>query len=269
MKLIVKETKKNTAHIDAVLTEAEVLHEKEHAIDELISSVTVKGFRQGKAPKAIAADHIDPDKLSNHILNHVLNNVIDKTLKENKFKLLGRPVLENIDSKDKDGWTIKLSLPLYPEIDIKNYKNLFSKKTKTVKKDAKPETEEDKIEKVYKTLLDNIKVDVPESVIEEETNYSLEKLQSQAKTLNLTLENYLKAVKKTMEEVKTEYAKRAEESIKLDLILLEIAKLEEINTTIEEIKEVAKVGGVPDTQLGQLKSIIDRRKTIELLQKLC
>lgn len=264
MEITIKETKNNTAYVDAVLTEAEVLSEKERAVDELISTVTVKGFRQGKAPKSIAADHIDPDKLSNHILNHVLNNVVTKVLKENKFKLLGKPVLENIDSKNKNGWTVKLSFPLFPKVEVESYKKLFSKTTS-----KKVETEEDKIEKVYKILLDNIKIEVPQSVIEEETNFSLEKLEKQAKTLNLTLENYLKAVKKTMDQVREEYAKRAEESIKLDLILLEIAKLEKIDTTIDEIADIAKVGGVPETQYGQLKSIIDRRKTIELLQKLC
>jgi len=266
MKITVKEVKNNTAYVDAVLTEAEVTSEKERAVDELISTITVKGFRQGKAPKSIARDHIDPDKLSDHILNHVLNNVVSETLKENKFKLLGRPVLENIDSKSKNGWTIKLSLPLFPEIKVDNYRKLFSK-TKSI--DKKIEAEETKIEKIYKTLLDNFKVEIPQSVIEEETNYSLERLEKQAKTLNLTIENYLKAVKKTLEQIKMEYSKKAEESIKLDLILLEIAKTEKIDTAIEEIKEVAKAGGVSETQLGQLKSIMDRRKTIELLLKLC
>ncbi|HSV94791.1 MAG TPA: trigger factor [Spirochaetia bacterium] len=267
MKLVTNETKNNTSHVDIILTEPEVLIEKEHAIDELIKSVTVKGFRQGKAPKAIAKDHIDPDKLSNQILNHVLNHAVSEALKENKFRLLGRPVLENIDSKNNDGWIIKISLPLYPEIKVGDYKKLFTKATKT--KTKKEESEEAKIEKIYQTLLDNIKISIPESVIEEETNYSLEKLEKQAKTLNLTLENYLKAVKKTLEEVKAEYAKRAEESIKLDLILLEIAKQEKINTSIEEVNKVAKAGGIEENQIGQLKAILDRRKTIELLLKLC
>ncbi|HAS68992.1 TPA: hypothetical protein DCS00_02410, partial [Candidatus Collierbacteria bacterium] len=102
-----------------------------------------------------------------------------------------------------------------------------------------------------------------------EVNYSLERLEAQAKTLNLTLENYLKAVKKTIDQVKSEYSKRAEESIKLDLILLEIAKIEKIDTTTQEVEEVAKAGGVPENQLGQLKTIINRRKTIEILLKLC
>ena len=264
MKITVKEIKNNTAYVDAVLTETEVLSEKEHAVDELISTVTVKGFRQGKAPKTIATDHIDPDKLSSHILNHVLNNVITKVLKENRFRLLGKPVLENIDSKSKSGWTITLSLPLFPELKVDSYKKLFSKIN-----NKKNETEADKTEKVYQILLDNFKIEIPPSVIEEETNYSLEKLEKQAKTLNLTFEAYLKAVKKTLDQVKDEYSKKAEESIKLDLILLEIAKLEKIDTNVKEIAEIAKAGGVPETQFGQLKSIIDRRKTIELLLKLC
>ena len=268
MKVTVTETKNNTAHVDIVLTEVEVNAEKEHALDELISTVTVKGFRQGKAPKDIAKDHVDPDKLSNHILNHVLNHAVSQTLQENKFRLLGRPVLENIDSKDNKGWTIKLSLPLFPEIKIENVSKLFVKSTKTKAKAAKEETEEEKVEKIYKTLLDNIKFDIPESVIEEEVNFSLERLEAQAKTLNLTLENYLKAVKKTIEQVKEEYSKRAAESIKLDLILLEIAKTEKINTTDKEVAEIAKAGGVPESQIGQLKTIIERRKTIEYLLKL-
>lgn len=268
MQTKVTDTKNNTAHIEAILTENEVLAEKEHAVDELISTVTVKGFRQGKAPKSIAAEHIDPDKLSNHILSHVLNNVVRGVIKENKFRLLGRPVLEKIDSKDKNGWVIKLSMPLYPEVDVTGYKKLFPQKsTKSTGKDK--DTEEMKIEKIYKTLLDGIKVVVPESVVEEETNYSMEKLESQAKTLNLTLEKYLSAVKKTLEQVREDYSKRAEESIKLDLILLEIAKAEKIDTTPEEVRALAKSGGISDDQLGQLKSIIDRRKTIELLLKLC
>lgn len=269
MKLTIKETKKNTATIEAFLDESEVIVEKEHAVDELISTVTVKGFRQGKAPKSIAAEHIDPDKLSNHILSHVLNNVVTKVIKDNNFKLLGRPVLENIDSKEKGGWVIKLSIPLYPSVNIKEYKKFFTKSKKSKESEKNTENEQIKIEKIYKTLLDNIKLEVPESVIEEEANYSLEKLESQAKNLNLTLDKYLEAVKKTKEQVKEEYQKRAEESIKLDLILLEIAKEEKLDATDKEVDDVAKAGGVPESQFDRLRSILIRRKTIELLLKLC
>lgn len=270
MKITIKSTKNNIAFVDAFLDSKEVAEEKEHAVDELISTVTVKGFRQGKAPKSIAADHIDPDKLSNHILSHVLNNIVSKVVKDNQFNLLGRPVLENIDAVDEKGWNIKLSFPLFPEIKVSGYQKLFSKKAASTKtKSKKVETEEDKVEKIYQTLLDKIKVEIPQSVIDEEVNYSLERLEGQAKTLNLSLEKYLEAVKKTLDQVKADYAKRAEESIKLDLILLEIAKEEKISVTEEEVDNVAKAGNIPESQIGQLRTILVRRKTIELLLKLC
>jgi len=264
MEIKIKEVKNNTAHVEAILDKNEVDQQKEHAVDELIKEVTVKGFRQGKAPKTIAADHIDPDKLSNHILGHILNDIIDKTIKENKYRLLGRPVLENIDSQSKDGWIIKISLPLYPEINIDNYQKLFSKSDS-----KKKETEDEKIDRIYQTLSEKINVDIPEQVVEEETNYSLERLAEQAKTLNLTLESYLKAINKNLDQIKEEYRKKATESIKLDLILLEIGKKEKIDTDIKEIAAVAQKNGIPESQLGRLKSIMDRRKTIELLLKLC
>lgn len=271
MKITLSKPQKSTVSVVAILDETEVLAEKEHAVDELISTVTVKGFRQGKAPRSIAAEHIDPDKLSNHILSHLLNHLVSKIISENKFQLLGRPVLENIDSKDSKGWTIKLSLPLYPVFSVENYKKLLPKvaKSKTEKDRAKEVTKEEKTDKVYDSLLKGIKFDLPESVIEEEANYSLERLSEQAKSLNLTLDSYLKAVKKNLEDVKKEYLSKAEEAIKLDLILLEIAKIEKIDASEEEIKEVAKISGLPDSQLGRLKSIVDRRKTIEHLVNLC
>lgn len=264
MEIKIKEVKNNTSHVEATLDKNEVDQQKEHAVDELIKEVTVKGFRQGKAPKKIAADHIDPDKLSNHILGHILNDIIDKTIKENKYRLLGRPVLENIDSQSKDGWIIKISLPLYPEINIDNYQKLFSKSDS-----KKKENEDEKIDRIYQTLSEKINIDIPEQVVEEETNYSLERLAEQAKTLNLTLESYLKAINKNLDQIKEEYRKKAAESIKLDLILLEIGKKEKIDTDIKEIAAVAQKNGIPESQLGRLKSIMDRRKTIELLLKLC
>lgn len=271
MKITQSKPHKNTIKVEAVLDEGEVLAEKEHAVDVLISTVTVKGFRQGKAPRSIAADHIDPDKLSNHILNHLLNHLVSKLITENKLQLLGRPVLENIDSEEKQGWTIKLSLPLYPTFSVEGYKELLPKspKSKTSKEGKTTFEKEEKIEKIYQALLGGIKMDIPHSVIEEETNYSLERLSEQAKTLNLTLEEYLKAVKKNLEEIKNEYRLKAEEAIKLDLILLEIAKKEKISTTNEEVEEVAKLSGLPVNQHDRLKSIVDRRKTIEHLINLC
>ena len=273
MEIKTTKTAKSTVYLEATISTIELDELKEHAIDEMIANITVKGFRQGKAPKSIAAEQVDPNKLTNHVLSHVFNDIVNREVKDNNYRLLGRPVLSSIDPQKDGGWIIKLDLPLYPEVKLDGYKKFLTspndtKSTKITKtSENKENVEESKLEAIYEALLKNIKIDISPLLIEEEVNYSLERLTSQAKTLNLTLENYLKAVNKNLEEVKTEYSKKAEESIKLDIILLAIASEEKIDTSMEELVELAKITNSPKEQLGQLKSVMNRRKTIDFLLK--
>ena len=252
-----KQTKieKGTIYLEATVSREEVDIEKNHVVDEMIKTVTVKGFRQGKAPKSVAEKNLDPDKLSDHILNHIMSHLLEHAIEEHHYRLLGRPVLEELKAEKDSGWKIKLQLPLYPEIKLGDYSKYIKSK------DKKERTVED----IYKALLDHEKVDVSELVINEEVNYSLERLATQSKSLNLPLEDYLKALSKNLEQVKKEYAESAEKSVRLDLILLEIAKDQKIDTDDKELLELAKVSNVTERQKDKLRSIMNRRKTIDYL----
>ncbi|KKT40590.1 hypothetical protein A3K29_04205 [Candidatus Collierbacteria bacterium RIFOXYB2_FULL_46_14] len=252
-----KQTKieKGTIYLEATVSREEVDIEKNHVVDEMIKTVTVKGFRQGKAPKSVAEKNLDPDKLSDHILNHIMSHLLEHAIEEHHYRLLGRPVLEELKAEKDGGWKIKLQLPLYPEIKLGDYSKYIKSK------DKKERTVED----IYKALLDHEKVDVSELVINEEVNYSLERLATQSKSLNLPLEDYLKALSKNLEQVKKEYAESAEKSVRLDLILLEIAKDQKIDTDDKELLELAKVSNVTERQKDKLRSIMNRRKTIDYL----
>ena len=184
-----------------------------------------------------------------------MSHLLEHAIEENHYRLLGRPVLEELKAEKDGSWKIKLQLPLYPEIKLGDYVKYLKLKNK---KDRK-------VEDIYQALLDHEKVDVSELVINEEVNYSLERLTSQSKSLNLPLEDYLKALGKTLEQVKREYAESAEKSVKLDLLLLEIAKNQKIDTEDKELLELAKVSNVPSKQIDQLRSIMNRRKTIDYL----
>ena len=276
----IKELKKekNVASIEVIVTKKEVDAEKDHAVEELAQQITVKGFRQGKAPKNIAEEHLNPEKVTDHVLNHLLSDAVSKALKEYKYNLLGRPVLESVDTKGKDEWKFALSFPLYPEIDLGDYKKIAKGASKTKPKKVKSEkaavedekapNNEDKLNLIYQALLNNTQIDIPESVIEEEISYSLERLTTQAQTLHLTLENYLKAVNRTLDQVKEEYRKNAGDSLKLDLILLDIAKKEGVQASQEEVESLAKSANLPENQHSRLKVLIARRKTLELLSSL-
>ena len=277
----IKELKKekNIASVEVIVTKKEVDSQKDHAIEELSSQVTVKGFRQGKAPLKVAQQHIDPEKITDHVLNHLLTEAVQKALEEYKYNLLGRPVLESVDTKGEDSWKFSLSFPLYPEIDLGDYKKIAKitakkspakkEKTQDLTEEPKKENEREvKLNQIYQALLKKIEVDVPQSVVDEEVSHSLDRLVSQAKTLHLTLENYLKAVNRTIDQVKEEYQKNALDSLKLDLILLAIAKKEGIEASQKEVEELAKTAGLPENQHSRLKMLIARRKTLDVLLSL-
>jgi len=275
MEIIQTKIEKNVASVEVIVTRKEIDAERDHAVDELSSQVTVKGFRQGKAPKTIAEQHLNQEKVTDHVLNHLLSEAVSKTLSEYKYNLLGRPILESVDTKGKTEWKFSLNFPLYPEVALGDYRKMIQSAKKTTK--TKKETLETKdsdstrrasLDSTYQALLKGIEVDIPSSVIEEEVAYSLERLTSQAKSLNLTMDKYLQAINRTMEQVKEEYRKSALESLKLDFILLEIAKKENIEATQKEIEDLAKSAGIPENQHSRLNSLIQRRKTIDFLSAL-
>lgn len=260
----IKELKnqKNTVEVEISITESEVEEHRDHVVEEMITTVTVKGFRQGKAPKKIALQHLDPNKLTEHLVNHLLSHAVQETLQKFKYRLIGRPVLEKMDTKDQKNWVFNINFPLFPDVKLPDYQKLL-KSPKSKKTDEK--NSDTKTEKIYDILLKNTNIDIPQSVIDEEVSYSLRRLENQAKSLNLSLEKYLEAAQKSIEEIKKDYAKGAEESLKLDLILTEIAKKENITTPQTEVIEMAKLSQLPDSQYHQVESIINRRKTIEFL----
>ncbi len=271
MKITETKNEKNLAKIQVEVDRKEIDEHRGHVVDEMSKSVAVPGFRHGKAPKELAEAHLNPDKLTDHVLNHVLSDAVRTTLAEKKYRLFGKPVLEKIDNNKQEGWIIDLLFPLFPEVKIGEYKKLFSKTTKTKKSEVKTDdktkskTEDSKIDDIYAALIKGIEIDIPAPVIDEEINYSLERMANQAKSLNLSLESYLKATGKTVEEIKKEYRQSAEESLKLDLILLEIAKTEGITATNVEIDQLQLASGIPESQKDRIKTILERRKTIDFL----
>ena len=258
MQITELEIKNNTAKVEVLVTRAEVDVTKEHVVDEMIKNVTVKGFRQGKAPKNIAEQNLDPEKLNGHIITHVLNDTVVSVIKEKNYQTLGRPVLEKLEPQKDGDIKINIKFPLYPEFKLGKYQDKVKKITKKDKK----------VEDIYELLLKEIKIDVPQDLIEEESKYALERLAEQAKSLNITLEKYLEAIKKTAEEVKKEYDKNAEESIKLDLILLKIAEEQKIEVSEEELASILTASGAKENQIDQIKSILKRRKTLDYLMSL-
>ena len=87
---------------------------------------------------------------------------------------------------------------------------------------------------VLEELLKIIKVDVPDSLIEQEIDRQIETIKGRAQMMNLTFEKYLENIKKTIEEFRKDLRPQAEKTIKIGLALGEIVKKEGIDPKDKE-----------------------------------
>lgn len=105
-------------------------------------------------------------------------------------------------------------------------------------------------ESVIDALCSNVVMDVPDIMIKRETDIMLKDLESKLKYQGLDLEAYYQYTNNTEEKVREFMKEAAEKRVKTDLVITEIAKIEKIEATEEELlakaKEVAKQYGDKD-----------------------
>ena len=132
---------------------------------------------------------------------------------------------------------------------------------------------------VIKAVCENVKVDIPSGMIENETEDMLKNIESRLSYQGLKLDQYLQMMGKTAEEVKKEYEPQAIEAIKSRLMLEAVIKAEKIEATEDEIvakvKEMATSYGKADDEefmknenvRKYIKSGIESEKALEFLVK--
>jgi trigger factor len=146
-------------------------------------------------------------------------------------------------------------------------------KKPTLEKLSVEETEDTKIQKIFRALLEKITVRVPEILIRQEVNHSLSRMVQQLDRLKISLDDYLKSVKKTAEELHQEFAVQALTSLQVEFILNEIAKTEKFEVSEKEIDDI--IASIPDEnvrkaselpgQRSMVASTLLRRRTVEHL----
>ena len=175
-----------------------------------------------------------------------------------------------------------------PELDDEFAKDVSEFDTlEELKKSIKDRMEKDNEQRqkyetedaVIKAVCENVKVDIPSGMIENETEDMLRNVESRLSYQGLKLDQYLKMMGKTAEEVKKEYEPQAIEAIKSRLMLEAVIKAEKIEATEDEItekvKEMAKNYGKSDDKefmenenvRNYIKSGVESEKALEFLVK--
>ena len=92
-------------------------------ITKLIPSVSIPGFRKGKAPLNIVKKKYE-DSVLNEVIQNVVNSKINDLIKEKKFNLFRQPKV-NLTSYEKNKPAIiEIKIDLEPEIKLLDFKDL-------------------------------------------------------------------------------------------------------------------------------------------------
>lgn len=246
-----------------------------------VSGVEVEGFRKGKAPKKLAEDKVDKEKVYQEMIKEIIPLFYLEAVKEHNLRPIISPKVELLNAKEDQDWQFKASLCEKPKVTLGNYKKavLELKRQKATKIWVPGEKEEKKKEKnkgptldeILNTLLKEVQVRIPEILLGDQVNHLLADLLDQTRKLGLTIDQYLKAKGETVKQLQDEYRIQAERALSLEFALEEIADQEKITVEEKEIDEIInkekdeKIRTQLKGQKYYLASLLRRQKTLNSL----
>lgn len=255
-------------------------------LEKLAKSAKVRGFRPGKAPAKLAERTLGKDKVYQEMIKSLFTEVYLEALKTHKLIPIVNPQISLLSSEEDKDWEIKAVTAEPPKIELGNYQEEIKKALAPDKiwvpgknekdEEEKEQSQEVKMQKILDALLKAVPLKIPPILLEEEVNRSLSRLIDQTARLGLTVEQYLTSIGKTSQQIREEYQKQAEYSIKIELILAAIAAREKIEVSDEEVTKMIEVTGDEKVkkslqtpqERAYLKQILRKRKVIDKLSKL-
>ncbi len=248
---------------------------REEVIESAVKNTTLPGFRQGKAPRAMVEKSLDGEKVREEILKKVLPQAYMEAVKEHKLNPIINPKI-HVDSLDEGkDWQFSATTCEVPEIKLNNYKEAIQKitaKSKIVIPGKKPQ--QPNFDDIMATLMSSVSATIPGVLTEGEVDRLLSQLLNEIKSLGLSLDQYLASTGKTVDVLREEYRKKAENDIKVEFALQKIAEEEKITIEPKEIDEALEKAK-DDQERKQLQdnvyllaNILRQQKTLDFLKNL-
>ncbi len=214
-------------------------------------TIDFEGFAEGKAFEGGKAENYDIELGSNTFIPGFEDGVVGMKIDEEKDISVKFP--EEYFSKELAGKDAVFKVKLHeikkkelPELDDEFAKDVSELDTlDELKADIKAKLEKQNADKekyeteeaVVKALCENVKVDIPSGMIETEVNNMLKDFEQRLSYQGLKLDQYLKMLGKTEEEMKKEYEPQAIEGIKSRLAIEAVIKAEKIEATDKEVED--------------------------------
>ncbi len=278
---------KSTIKLTVTLEKEKVKESYEKVLTEAVKNTEIEGFRKGTAPKEMIKDKLGVSNIYGEAINDLLQTYYPQALKENLLMPVSNPKVEIKEFDLEKDFEFSATFATKPEVKIKDYKKALKDyyKDKTEKLEKEKAEKFKKGEKIEEThvhiganeiidiLLKESEVEVADMLVEEETDRVMSRLMDQLRSINLPVENYLKAQNKTAESLRKEYDEMSIRNIKAEFVLSHLLKEENIEVTDKEIDDM--IGAVGDKGIGEsfkdpmqrlyIKTILQKNKLISKL----
>lgn len=263
--------------------------EYEALLSRQAASVTIPGFRKGKAPKAMAEAALGREKLVEHALRHVLPEIYEAEIKQQGILPLVAPQVTIISADEGKDWVVEAQTAVAPTIDLKKYQETIKKaaadhkakadkeakaKDSKEKKDQEVEVKKDEtkakdelLQSIYVALIEDIQPKIAPLLLQEEMERQAQQVVSQISRMGMDLTTYLEKVGKSEEDFNQELAAVSLGALQLEFIMRAIAnemKLEvtdaDIQASFPELQSL-KSKPIPPELKPQLEAAALRQKT--------
>jgi len=239
-------------------------------IVESAKHVEIKGFRKGKAPIKMVEASLDKSKIYSRVIEMVVPPEYSKALQKGKYRPLIEPNLTPLKMEEGKNWEFQIETAQAPEVKIGDYKKYvksaltLARKKHSTKNQVPEKNDHYELNAVLDAILKNAQVTPAKILIEHEAGAMIKKLESQLAPLKLKLDDYLKSIKKTKEELQKEYFTTAQNNIRLEFALKEIVEVENPAITDDEIKKA----NPPQGQESYVHYLLQKQKILDILVQL-
>ena len=137
----VERKEKNTAAIVVESDAAEFEKAVNTAYRKNRSSISIPGFRKGKAPRAVIEGMYGPEVFYQDAMDELAPEAYEFGVKESGLKLVGTPAISDVNITDERTVAYTFSVSVYPEVTLGQYKGLEAVKPAVEVSDADVEAE--------------------------------------------------------------------------------------------------------------------------------
>ena len=270
----------------------------EAAKDKDVANINFEGFVDGEAFDGGKAEGFDLtlgsksfiDTFEDQIIGHKKGDEFDVNVtfpeEYHAENLKGKPAvfkikLNSIKRKEE----AELNEDLAKELGYDSVEDLKAKTKENLTKREETRIENEHKGKVVDAVVEGVNFEIPEAIVEREIQFQINRFAQQLQMQGMSLNQYFEMTGQNIEKMRESIKESAEKSVKRDLVLNEIAKVEKIEATEEEVNaeldrtalmygmdregliaEVRKSGNYARF-IDDIKYQIVNRKTVDLLAK--